>query len=295
MGPKSARTGTNKIGNSGKQKWSTVISKSYGKQKAKGKKKCSPNIRKKAHATLGILRLDNYEYPPLRGDIDCKKSFRYQVHYKIVPGLTFSMCQKGKLPPHVHKSFVSSIRYLAEKKKVSGISSNCGFMMWYQRLARSVTNKPVFMSALAQLPTICCALSETRKIIIMTANGKALKPMLGLIEDECGVDVTKENFVIVGCEDVPGFEAVSLGLKVDPVKVQPGIIARAKSVLKKYPDAAAFVMECTELPPYSDAVRKATGLPVFDGITNCDFFIEAFKDNVLFGIQNWQKPPSIKR
>lgn len=42
-------------------------------------------------------------------------------------------------------------------------------------------------------------------------------------------------------------------------------------------------MECTELPPYSDAVRHATGLPVFDAITNCDFFISAFQDNERFG------------
>jgi len=47
-------------------------------------------------------------------------------------------------------------------------------------------------------------------------------------------------------------------------------------------------MECTELPPYSDAVRHATGLPVFDAITNCDFFINSFSDNPRFGKNDWQ-------
>lgn len=47
-------------------------------------------------------------------------------------------------------------------------------------------------------------------------------------------------------------------------------------------------MECTELPPYSDAVRHATGLPVFDAITNCDFFVNSFRDNVRFGKNDWQ-------
>ena len=56
-----------------------------------------------------------------------------------------------------------------------------------------------------------------------------------------------------------------------------------------YPNARAILMECTELPPYSDAVRHATGLPVFDAITNCDFFINSFKDNARFGKNNWQK------
>lgn len=35
-----------------------------------------------------------------------------------------------------------------------------------------------------------------------------------LIKDECGVDPEEDRFVIVGCEDVPGFEAVANGEKV---------------------------------------------------------------------------------
>jgi len=38
------------------------------------------------------------------------------------------------------------------------------------------------------------------------------------------------------------------------------------------------------LPPYADALRHATGLPVYDAITNADFFIMGFQDNKRFGI-----------
>merc|ERR1719163_2345247 len=51
---------------------------------------------------------------------------------------------------------------------------------------------------------------------------------------------------------------------------------------------AAFIMECTELPPYSDALRAATGLPVWDAITGADFYISAYKDNPRFGLDDWQ-------
>lgn len=93
----------------------------------------------------------------------------------------------------------------------------------------------------------------------------------------------------MGAQDVPGFEAVALGEKVDTKKVEPGMVALAKEALKKYPDARAFLMECTELPPYSDAVRHATGKPVFDAITNCDFFMNGCLDNLRFGKNGWQK------
>ena len=144
------------------------------------------------------------------------------------------------------------------------------------------------MSALAQLPAVTCAFAEDEKIIVMTANKKTLLPMHDLIKNECGVETQNPRYVFVGCEDVDGFEAVALGQKVDVEKVEPGIVRKAQETLKKYPEARAFLLECTELPPYSDAIRHATGLPVFDAITNCDFFITGFTDNTRFGKNDWQ-------
>ena len=50
----------------------------------------SPNPKRpcRDHASLGVIRLD-YDYPPAPGDIDCPESYNYDVHYKVVPGLTF--------------------------------------------------------------------------------------------------------------------------------------------------------------------------------------------------------------
>lgn len=49
---------------------------------------------KRDHATLGIIRLD-YQYPAAPGDMDCPETFDYDVFYRVVPGLTFEMCQGG--------------------------------------------------------------------------------------------------------------------------------------------------------------------------------------------------------
>lgn len=45
----------------------------------------------------------------------------------------------------------------------------------------------------------------------------------------------------------------------------------------------ALLLECTELPPYGDALRYATGLPTYDAITTADAFIHGFMDNPRFG------------
>jgi hypothetical protein len=198
------------------------------------------------------------------------------------------MCQSGKLAPDVRMKFLEAIGWMVAKG-VSGITGDCGFMMYFQKLARTETKKPVFMSSLAQLPAITCAFSKDELIAVLTANGESLKPMRDLIKDECGVDPEDKRFVFVGCEDVPGFEAVALGQKVDVEAVTPGMVAKAKRTLEEHPEVRAFLFECTELPPYSDAVRAATGLPVYDAITCCDYFVGGFRDNKRFGRNNWQE------
>lgn len=206
-----------------------------------------------------------------------------------MPGLTFEVCQKGKMTEEVEQRFKDSIKWLVEEKKVSGITGDCGFMMNFQSLARKVTKIPIFMSSLCQLPAVTCGYAEKEQIIIMTANGKSLEPMRDLIRDECGVDTQDKRYNIVGCEDVPHFgEAVANGDKVNTKKAQKGIVKKARQALRKYPQSRAFLLECTELPPYSDAIRFHTGLPVYDSITACDFFISGHKDNARFGLQDWQ-------
>ena len=95
-------------------------------------------------ASLGVVRLD-YDYPPAPGDIDHPGSFGYDVYYRVVPGLTFGMCQSGKLTPEVEARFIKAIKYL-DAKGVSVITADCGFFMNFQALARTVTRKPVVMS-----------------------------------------------------------------------------------------------------------------------------------------------------
>jgi len=118
--------------------------------------------------------------------------------------------------------------HLIDVNKVHGITGDCGFMMWQQPFARTLTHKPIFMSALAQLPAVTCAFAHDEQIIIVTANAKTLLPMVELIRDECGVDTQAKRYHIIGGQDIPGFEAVALGEKVDTVKVEPGMVALCK-------------------------------------------------------------------
>lgn len=62
--------------------------------------------------------------------------------------------------------------------------------------------------------------------------------MLDEIAEASGVKVSDNRYIIVGCEKVPGFEAVALGAKVNTQKVQPGIVELAKKTIAEHPRAS---------------------------------------------------------
>eukprot|EP00913_Durusdinium_trenchii_P016860 g15850.t1 len=201
----------------------------------------------------------------------------------------------------VHKEFIQAVGWL-EGKGVSGITGDCGFMMAFQPLASEIASVPVFMSSMMQCPMISIAFDKYDKILILTANDARI----GTLLKQCGFDVDDRRFMIMGCQNVPGFDAVAKGEKVDVEYVTPGIVYMVKQVLKKHASVRAILLECTELPPYADALRAETKLPVFDAITNADprrtfptlqastisdvqdFFISARRDNPRFGFNQWQ-------
>ncbi len=238
------------------------------------------------NVSLGIIRLD-YDYPAAVGDIDHPGSFDYDVYYKVIPGLTFEMCQSGEISNKVKKHIIDSVKWFNEKR-VSGITGDCGFMVNIQDIVREHTTLPVFMSSLVQLPTLVQSYGNKEKILVLTANGKSLLDMKGLIYDLCNSDIENEQIVIFGCENINGFDAVAKGEKVNTQVVEKDLIKEIEWFLLFNQDIVAILSECTELPPYSDALRNSTGLPVFDAITCADFFMSSKKDNPRFGLNNWQ-------
>ncbi|CAK9089471.1 unnamed protein product [Durusdinium trenchii] len=235
---------------------------------------------------LGVIRLD-YDYPPAEGDIDCPGSYDYDVLFRVVPGFSFAMAQSGEMTPEVEQEFIEAVKWL-NMRGVSGITGDCGFMMAFQPLASKHSSVPVFMSAMMQCPMISIAFDKYDKVLILTANEETLKPQKVTLLRQCGFNVDDRRFLIVGCQDVPGFDAVAKGKKVDVEYVTPGIVYMVKQILKKHASIRAICLECTELPPYADALRAETKLPVFDAITNADFFISARLDNPRFGFNQWQ-------
>ena len=145
---------------------------------------------------------------------------------------------KGPAPPDVEARFIETIVAL-EKHGVNAITGDCGFMMYFQPLARRHTRLPVFLSALVQLPAVISCYAAHEVIAILTANGRTLEPMRSLINHECGIDIGQPRYLIVGCEKVAGFDAVARGARVDYNTTAPGIVSCASRCCKSTRAACA--------------------------------------------------------
>jgi len=168
-------------------------------------------------------------------------------------------------------------------------------MMWFAERARTlVPTTPVFISPLMQLRTMfgmmCCHKDD--KFLIFTANLKMILPMENLINSFSGAFDNPDHFKFIGCEHVEHFGTeVAQGNRVDIQKAEPNILKCVKESLENENHCGnhhvkAILLECTEMPPYANAIREATGLPVFDAITNCDVIMNSFLDNKRFGTRH---------
>jgi hypothetical protein len=57
------------------------------------------------------------------------------------------------------------------------------------------------------------------------------------------------------------------GAKYNAASMGDEIVGEAVALFKEYDNIGAIILECTQMPPYADAVQKALGIPVYDVYT----------------------------
>jgi len=217
---------------------------------------------------VGILLLD-YRGPFIPGDVGNATTYGFPVLFKLVKGLTLDRVLAGD--PDAEADIVDAAREL-ERFGVRGISSDCGFLVQYQRAVASAVKVPVFMSSLLQIPFLSMMFDPGRPVGCLTATRKSLG---NRVLELAGIR-SEINVVIHGMEDHEHFRWSILeeGGELDSDLIEKEVISEAGKMLQAQPDLGALVLECSLMPPYASAVQNATGLPVFDFVTMINYFYE---------------------
>ena len=156
---------------------------------------------------------------------------------------------------------------------VKAIITSCGFNAIFQKELADALKVPVYTSALLQIPFIRASLGR-QKLLVITASKQDLKPehfhAVGVM-DMHGIE-------IYGMEAMPEWSKIShspnesLSLE----KVEDEVVSVAAVAKQEHPDLGAILLECTDLPPFANAVRKTVDLPVYDLMTMVTLIYKSF-------------------
>jgi len=156
---------------------------------------------------------------------------------------------------------------------VKAIITSCGFNAIFQKELATALPVPVYSSALLQIPFIRASLGR-QKLLVITASKQDLKPVhfhaVGVM-DMYGIE-------IYGMEEMPEWSKISRFPNQPLVieKVATEVVSLATVAKHEHPDLGAILLECTDLPPFADAVRKAVNLPVYDLLTMVALIYNSF-------------------
>jgi hypothetical protein len=209
---------------------------------------------------LGVLMLET-RFPRVVGDIGNPASFDFPVRYRVVRGATPARVVRerasGLLQP-----FIDAAHELVEEG-CGAIGTSCGFLALFQRELQAALPVPVATSGLLQVAPLQAALPAGKKVGIITIAADALTAdhLRGV-----GADPATP---VAGVREDGEFARAILGdlPRMDTGKLCEEVLEAGARLRQAHPEVAVLVLECTNMPPYADALRAASGLPVYDVLT----------------------------
>jgi hypothetical protein len=206
----------------------------------------------------------------LPGNSTNPETFAFPVSYRRIKGANIHTILENPSQP-VLQSMIDEARRM-ERQGIRAITTSCGFNAVFQRELAEAVRVPVFTSSLMQVPLVQHMLGSRRTVGVITAKKAALteKHLEGAgIQNRAAIHIQ-------GLESCKEWNKIfsSPDEEIDIPTVASDVVRMAGLMAEKI-DIGAFVLECTDLPPFADAIRRATGRPVFDFVTLTHFAYQA--------------------
>jgi hypothetical protein len=204
---------------------------------------------------LGVLMLQT-RFPRPLGDVGHPGSWRMPVRFRTVPGASPQRVVRersaGLLQP-----FVDAARALVDEG-ASAITTSCGFLALFQRELSAALPVPVWTSSLLKLPELAAAAGCLPGLL--TVDADALGPD-HLLAAGASADTPVQGLA-AGCHLQRTLLDDRASLDTDAARGD--VLAAVQALRSRHPRVNTLVLECTNLPPYADDIRRATGWPVHD-------------------------------
>ena len=215
---------------------------------------------------VGLLMLD-CRIPFVPGDVGNASSYDYPVLFETVRGASVdAVVNRGD--DSIEAEVIRAAEHLVGQG-VRAISSDCGYLGRYQAILAERLPVPVFVSSLLQVPLIRQMIGPNRELGILCASSDGVNSSLLESVGIAGFD----GLVFRGLKDKTHFNEVMFQeiADLDQQRMEDEVVEVALEIRDENPNMGAYLLECSDLPPYGHAIQAATGLPVFDWIGFIDY------------------------
>ena len=209
---------------------------------------------------LGVIVLDT-SFPRVVGDVGNAGTWPFPVMYRVIRGAVSKRIVSSVPDESLLGEAISAARDL-EAEGVKAITTSCGFFSVFQRELAAAVAVPVLTSALMQVPLVAAAIGAGRRVGILTERpGLTNRHFLGAGWSEADVGV---RIGTLAPDAVFPSVFIDGATDADVDVLEREVVEAGQALVAEYPDVGAIVCECTNFVPFSCAVRRHTGLPVFD-------------------------------
>jgi hypothetical protein len=215
---------------------------------------------------VGILMLDT-RFPRPPGDVGNATTWPFPVRYRIVKGAESRVVIGDGLK--MLGPFTEAAREL-EADGVKMITTSCGFLAVAQRELQAAVGVPVLTSSLLQVPLAARLIRADQRVAIITSRDQLTERHFegtGWSSKDIPVHVTVLPQDALMTNVYSSMVPEAARPEADQAILESDLVGAATRTVREHPEVGAFVLECTNYVPYSAAIRRATGLPVFDLFT----------------------------
>lgn len=227
---------------------------------------------------VGIIYIADADYPMVPGNVNNGWTYDFPVILRANPKITQQRVFEGD--PTLADDIIEIADYLVRKEGVRAISSGCGFFGNFQQQVSAALDVPAAMSPLIMAPWIGAMIKPDQKIAVLTANAKSMTPALLA---SCGI-TDPSRLVIQDLHQTKEFSCVVdyRGSFDNSIATQE-VVDTALKVMEGDDEIGAFLLECSDLPPYSYAIQMAVQRPVFDFISVIKFLCSSVTQKPYYG------------
>ncbi|VIO70059.1 hypothetical protein CI1B_29310 [Bradyrhizobium ivorense] len=232
----------------------------------------------KNSGALGILMLqDSAQTRP--GTLFHPSTFPFPTICRRVSGAWVSNVVFGGEDDKMAAAFIAAAKELVRDGAVA-ITSNCGFTIKYQEAMTRALSVRVSMSSLLLLPYL--AATTKGRIGILSFDSR---PLTTDVLRSAGVQ-SHDRIAIAGIEKSKTWQVVmaependrvlSKATKSDNVGSQlaEDVLTAITLLRKRHDDIEVLLFECAGFPVVAQEVRKRTGLPVYDAVSNAKLLMD---------------------